>query len=192
MQVHSSSCLIYLLGLTAVFALVPPRRPHILGGLLLVPPACRGTFSGGAVFYQDVCTLSGLNNRPHLCRQAVHAFGRLQQRLLHSLSQAMELQAAGLESTTPRLPTKEDVVHPHKKHLVRICLSCLLYVTHSVIQLHLSRDGRALRGQAKPKDVDGIQRFLSRGSGYVAKTPEATLQQLGLEDLAPCCYGRTA
>ena len=140
MQVDSSSCLVISSDpwLTAVFALAPPRRPHILGGGLLVPPACRGTFSGGAVFYQDVCTLSGLNNRPHLCRQAVHAFGRLQQRLLHSLSQAMELQAARLESSVPRLPTKEDVVHPHKKHLVRICFLCLLYVTHSVIQTQLS------------------------------------------------------
>ena len=53
------------------------------------------------------------------------------------------------------------------------------------------RDGRMLREDAKPKEILAIDRFVSKGGGFMAH--DSTLDDLGLHDLAPsnCCRPAT-
>ena len=53
------------------------------------------------------------------------------------------------------------------------------------------RDGRKLRGEAKPKSQMAIGRFLSRGGGFFSSGPESSLADLGLQSLIPSHFSRT-
>ena len=59
----------------------------------------------------------------------------------------------------------------------------------SSVNLQL-RDGRQLRLQAKPKAILAMERFLARGSGFLAKEPDACLKSLGLESICPTHHFR--
>ena len=47
------------------------------------------------------------------------------------------------------------------------------------------RDGRALRQDCKPKVVLSINRWLSKTAGFQGRTQDASLRELGLEDVVP-------
>ena len=56
----------------------------------------------------------------------------------------------------------------------------------------MPRDGRKLRGEAKPKSQLAISRFLSRGGGFFGAGPDSNLNDLGLQALLPSHFSRTA
>ena len=125
-------------------------------------------------------------------------FGRLQKRLLHCVSQLCEGHVASKlsASLSTSLPTPEngDSFHPAKKYpgssrkqhaLEQGCTVCLWNCNPDVL-----RCGRQLRLQAKPKAILAIERFLARGSGFLAREPDACLKSLGLESICPTHHFR--
>ena len=52
------------------------------------------------------------------------------------------------------------------------------------------RDGRWIPGESKSKNIFALQRFLARGGGYFCNGADATLKDVGLEDMMPVHYGR--
>ena len=55
----------------------------------------------------------------------------------------------------------------------------------------MPRDGRKLRLETKPKSQLAIARFLSRGGGFLGAAPDASLADVGLDDLIPSHFSRT-
>ena len=55
----------------------------------------------------------------------------------------------------------------------------------------MARDGRKLRLETKPKTQLAISRFMSRGGGFLGAAPDASLADVGLEDLIPTNFSRT-
>ena len=52
------------------------------------------------------------------------------------------------------------------------------------------RDGRTLRKERKPRHVLALQRFINKGSGFLGRSNDQSLQELGLESLCPTHYHR--
>ena len=56
--------------------------------------------------------------------------------------------------------------------------------------LYSPRDGRVLRKERKPRHVMALQRFISRKTGFMGKSNDSTLADLGLQALSPSHYHR--
>ncbi|CAE7802321.1 unnamed protein product [Symbiodinium sp. CCMP2592] len=94
-------------------------------------------------------------------------WGRLQRRLLHALSQEAEKEIINIAE--PEMPALQP---DHEFH-------------------PMTKDGRALREDCKPRAQMAIDRFISRGGGFCSKGMDASLKDVGLEAMCPSHYQRT-
>ena len=119
---------------------------------------------------------------------------RVQRRLIHILSQAIEQNLETRLVANVPAPSSCDCFHPARVNLV-----CIRKFSYCAVVTYLSphircfllvssapRDGRKQMREVKVKHVLHLNRFLSRSSGFVSAHAEAaTLADLGLEDICP-------
>ena len=120
---------------------------------------------------------------------------RLQRRAIHYICQQAEQNVEGLLQESMPTPCASHSIHPCK----RLDLLCHTYCFHPVLGFAASltpmldfstrwlvlRDGRALRGQAKPKVILSINRWLAKSTGFQGKAQDSSLEDLGLGDVLP-------
>ncbi|CAE7579412.1 unnamed protein product [Symbiodinium sp. CCMP2592] len=94
-------------------------------------------------------------------------FSRLHKRLIHRLSQLVETHLSKVLQATLPTPQSGDVLHPAK------------------------RDGRRARGEPKVQNMLAIDRFMTRGGGFVSSTADSSLESLDLGGILPPNYNRT-
>ena len=136
---------------------------------------------------RDRCISSGISLSSEDSR---HSFGRIQRRLIHILAQEAEQAVQNL--TTDVLPavSSNHKFHPATKCNPRLNAWGVLFC-FELNKESLARDGRKLRLECKPRNELAIDRFLARGGGFCCSSADATLKEVGLQDLCPANYSRT-
>ncbi|CAE7946240.1 unnamed protein product [Symbiodinium sp. KB8] len=110
--------------------------------------------------------------------------GRLQKRMIHSISQLAEHYLLPVLTPTLPLATNQDEFHPAMKSLGRgkrnsgkhACLS---------VKIQALRDGRSLRNDLKQKHIFSLDRWLNRSTGCLGTSADETLTSVGLQDMVP-------
>ncbi|CAE7800271.1 unnamed protein product [Symbiodinium sp. CCMP2592] len=121
-------------------------------------------------------------------------WGRLQRRLLHTLSQAAEKQT--LQIAQPDMPPMQPDYDFHPANKMLGCNPRFWHVSIDKLSERLCwhtsplnrppglfRDGRLLRGDCKPRCQLAVDRFISRGGGFCASNMDASLKDVGLENM---------
>ena len=67
--------------------------------------------------------------------------------------------------------------------------SCMF--AHAALKPLALRDGRSLRLEPKVKNRLAIQRFLSRGGGFMSQNADQLLEHMEMSGVMPGHYGRT-
>ena len=111
---------------------------------------------------------------------------RIQKRAIHYISQQAEEHVMNLIQDTMPAPAPTHEFHPCKKSLACKYVSTTYITGHAECnsrKVKADRDGRALRGDVKPKNVLSLNRWLSRSAGFQGKHQDLTLAELGMQDM---------